>query len=136
MGAVSVSNVEALMKLAMKLVGRVLSRPFSRPASAGEVVALYAGDRVSAVPAAERDAAPRVRRCTGCGRCDHLADFGPAPSLLVLRLAREGQDAAAAMDAARRLQPIAQAIEVACPERVDVPAMLASVERRAALTRQ
>lgn len=130
MGAVSVRNLEALTKLAMKLVGRALSRPFSKPSTAAEVIAAYKDDRIAAPSERERAASARVRKCTGCGACDRLADHGPAPSLLVLRLAREGQDADAAKDAARRLQPIASQIEALCPERVDVPAMLEAIAIR------
>jgi hypothetical protein len=130
MAAVSVRNLEALVKLATKLVSRVLSRPFTPPATAEDVLALYAADRVAAVLEEERVWAPNVRRCTGCGRCDPVLDSGPAPSLLLLRLAREGQDAAGAIDAVRRLEPVARAIEAVCPEHVDVVAMLAQIRRR------
>ncbi|MCC6805952.1 MAG: hypothetical protein IT381_00900 [Deltaproteobacteria bacterium] len=132
MGAVSVRNLEALTKLAWKLVLRAASRPFVRPAKADAVLAAYAADGVALVTAKERAAAPFVRRCTGCGRCDGLDTRGPAPSLLVLRLGREGQDAKIAEGSVDRLRPIAKAILQVCPERVDVPAMIAAIDRRAA----
>lgn len=130
MGAITVRNLEALVKLGVKLVERAVATPFAKAVSAEDVIAIYKDDRIAAVTEHERLAAPRVRRCTGCGVCDRLADSGPAPSLLVLRLGREGQDAPAVNDAVRRLQPIAEAIRDACPERVDVPALLAAIVRR------
>lgn len=128
MGAVSVRNLEALVKLATKLAGRVLSRPFQGPAKPADVLTLYADDRVAAMTEEDRARAGNVRRCTGCGECDVVGELGMAPSLLVLRLCREGQDASEIT--ATELAPVAQQIADLCPERVDVPRMVLMINRR------
>ena len=128
MAAVSVRNLEALIKLATKLVGRLLSRPFKGPAKAEDVLALYAADRVARVTEDERAKAGHVRKCTGCGECDVVGDLGMAPSLLVLRLCREGQDASELT--ATQLAPVAVQIAAICPEHVDVPQMVLMINRR------
>jgi hypothetical protein len=128
MAAVSVRNLEALVKLATKLVGRLLSRPFQGPARPEDVLTLYADDRVALIPEQDRAKAARLRQCTGCGECDVVGDLGMAPSLLVLRLCREGQDASEIT--ASELAPVSRQIAELCPERVDVPQMVLTINRR------
>ena len=125
------SRSEAFTGLALQFWRHVLGTPWRKPRGLQQVMSDFAADGVRDVTAAERAAAPRMSRCNGCGRCDFLVAEGEPPSLVLLRVARQSNDASAAWARLSPLQPFASAITAVCPESVDVQALLARVKRLA-----
>ena len=124
-------KLAAYVRLAVAFWKHVLLLPFVQRRGLKEVSRDYAPDGVRNVPVSERERAPQMSACTGCGRCDVLVPEGDPPSLVLLHVAREGSDTPYLARKVRALAPYALAIRALCPESVDVPAIVLKVERLA-----
>lgn len=123
------SRGEAFVGLALQFWRHVLTTPWRETRGLTEIMRDFAGEGIAVVTEDERNAAPYVTRCTGCGRCDFLVPDGEPPSLVLLRVSRQSGDAQAAWPRLSKLQSYAPAIAAVCPERVDVPRVIARVRR-------
>lgn len=126
------SRAEAFYGLALQFWRHVLSTPLRKTRGLAELMADFRHEGVRDVTPKEREAAPYMSRCSGCGRCDFLAADGPdrePPSLVLLAAGRQSGDAPLMRQRLMQLQPYAVAISAVCPEKVDVPALLLRVER-------
>ena len=119
----------SLGRLAFAFLRHLVLLPFVRRRGLAQISADFLPDGVRDVSLSERASGPAMSACTGCGRCDALVPEGEAPSLLLLRAARESADAPMIARRLRGLIPYAQAIASICPERVDVPALVLRIER-------
>lgn len=124
-------RISAYWLLALQFLMHWLRRPFVRQAAAtAQVLAQFEREGLAPVPADARLNLADWQRCTGCGACDGVVPAGMrAPSGVMLSLGRKSQDAPAALQIITPYRPYAAAIAASCPEKIDVPALFAHIER-------